>query len=60
MLEIEHLWVNYLYSVGILDMQKNNLLKNSCINFFPSYNVWKHVRYHALISHQPGVIKQFR
>ena len=27
---------------------------------FSSYNVWKHVRYPALISHQPGVIKQFR
>ena len=27
--------------------------------FFPSY-VWKHVRYHVLISRQPGVITQFR
>ena len=25
------------------------------INFFSSYNVWKHVRYPALISHQPGI-----
>ena len=28
-------------------------------DFFSSYNVWKHVCYHALISRQPGVITQF-
>ena len=27
---------------------------------FSSYNVWKHVWYHALFSHQPRVITQFR
>ena len=30
------------------------------IYFFSSYNVWKHVQYHVLISRQPGVITQFR
>ena len=28
--------------------------------FFSSFNAWKHVWYSALISHQPGVITQFR
>ena len=28
--------------------------------FFSSYNVWKHVRYHVLISRNPGEITQFR
>ena len=28
--------------------------------FFSSYNVWEHVQYPSLISHQPGVITQFR
>ena len=30
------------------------------IYIYISYNVWKHVWYHALISRQPGVITQFR
>ena len=28
--------------------------------FFSSYNVWKHLRYPALISRQPGVMTQFQ
>ena len=30
------------------------------IIIFSSYNLLKHVRYHAIISRQPGVITQFR
>ena len=41
-----------------IDIKLNNETKQN--NFFSSYNVWKHVRYHVLISRQPGVITQFR
>ena len=44
--------------------QSNKVLLFSIANFFffffSSYNVWKHVRYHILISRHPGVITQFR
>ena len=33
---------------------------NVTTTIFSSYNVWKYVRYPALISRQPGVITQFR
>ena len=37
-----------------------NLLSHIINIFFSSYNVWKHVRYHVLISRHPGMITQFR
>ena len=42
--------------------QKMSIIFNQklYIYIFSSYNVWKHVRYHVLISRHPRVITQFR
>ena len=47
----------------LIELYRHNaslVFKQTYLYFFPSYNVWKHVRYPSLISHQPGVITQFR
>ena len=49
-------------SIYVLYKYFEHTLRVSSIHtiFFSSYNVWKHVRYHVLISRYPGVITQFR
>ena len=53
-------WTHHKYFIAwiVQAKKKKKKKKKYTIFSFPSY-VWKHVRYPALISRQPGVITQF-